>query len=230
MDEAATRARAALTDLFGPGVAVAVWDVDVDDEIVASQDHVAREAAAVEAAAVERAVAKRRTEFTRGRACARAALRAAGGPTAPIPVGPNREPVFPDGFVGSITHCDGLVAAVVGRGAEGLGVDAERVTRLESGVLEMILTDSDEDRRGAAQWARPEHACLLFSAKEAVFKAVFPSSGVWIGFEDVGLSIDDDSFRVVWTSDRIDVPQLARVRGRWTQVHDLMLAGCWLEG
>ena len=65
-----------------------------------------------EAMAIERAVDKRRAEFTRGRACAREALSELGVPPQPIPVGTHRQPVWPLGVVGSITHCKGLVVAV----------------------------------------------------------------------------------------------------------------------
>lgn len=238
-DAAAARAaKAALVELFEPEVSSAVWGVDgVGAEI--GPEGVSEEVAAlepVEGAAVARAVDKRRVEFARGRVCARAALVAAGGGPVAIPVGANREPLFPPGFVGSLTHCDGFVAAVVARSAEngaatpllGLGVDAERVTQLESGVLDMIVTDFDGDARGAADWGRPESGCLLFSAKESVFKAVFPLAGVWIGFEDVGLTVTDGSFEVSWTSETVDVPELARVEGRWAVVGDLVLTGCWL--
>ncbi len=238
---AATRTRAELVALFEPGVFVAVWGVDVheaDSEVTALEP--------VERAAIDRAVEKRRVEFARGRACARAALVAAGGEPVAIPVGPNREPRFPAGHVGAITHCDGFVAAVVARGRDGqgagagggsvgtpspgpglrgLGVDAERLTRLEADVLGMIVTDFE---RSDPDWARPEKACVLFSAKEAVFKAVFPVAGVWMGFEDVGLTVSGSSFRVGWASDAVDVPELSRVRGRWTVVDGLVLTGCWL--
>src|SRR5215469_16812348 len=65
-----------------------------------------------EAAIVARAVEKRRAEFATGRACAHAALDAWGAPDAPLLPGPDRAPLWPDGFVGSISHARGACAAV----------------------------------------------------------------------------------------------------------------------
>ena len=81
-----------------------------------------------EAAAVQHAVEKRRREFAVGRMLARAALAAIGDPPSAIPTGNHREPVWPAGIVGSITHCAGYCAAAVARDAMvvALGIDAEQ--------------------------------------------------------------------------------------------------------
>ncbi|MEV4420566.1 hypothetical protein AB0L40_11415 [Patulibacter sp. NPDC049589] len=57
--------------------------------------------------AVRHAVETRRREFVTGRACAHRALAALGVPVVPIMSGPNREPLWPEGVVGSITHGSG---------------------------------------------------------------------------------------------------------------------------
>lgn len=217
------RARHALTEMFGPRVAVSVWGVDVTDVHLFPEEEIA----------LARAVEKRRVEFARGRSCARTALMAAGGDSVAIPVGPNREPLFPAGWAGSITHCDGFVAAVVARQRrailEGLGIDAEPVVHLEDGVVDLILTHHDAEARRS-----PERTSIVFSAKEAVFKAVFPAVGVWIDFADVGLDVSPDgsggSFRVGWTAPTVDVPALHRIEGRWCVVDDLVVTGCWVGG
>ena len=80
-----------------------------------------------EARFVADAVDARRREFALGRSLAHEALRAIGAPAGPIEVGAHREPLWPAGTVGSITHCDGYVgAAVAARGdVRSVGVDAE---------------------------------------------------------------------------------------------------------
>ena len=82
---------------------------------------------AQEAVAVDRAVPRRRAEFAAGRRCARAALARIGIPPAPLLRGEDREPLWPDGAVGSITHCAGYVAAAVAATEVMLsvGIDAE---------------------------------------------------------------------------------------------------------
>jgi 4'-phosphopantetheinyl transferase EntD len=56
---------------------------------------------------VARATEKRRREFTAGRECARAALAGLGLAAVPILRGYRGAPQWPDGVVGSITHCPG---------------------------------------------------------------------------------------------------------------------------
>ena len=66
-----------------------------------------------ERAYVESAVPRRVREFAAGRQCARLALRELGGPDEAIPVGLSRQPKWPPGIVGSITHTVGYCLAVV---------------------------------------------------------------------------------------------------------------------
>jgi len=69
----------------------------------------------------------RRSEFVTARRCARRALAKLGLPSMPIRQGPSREPLWPAGIAGSITHCAGYRAAAVAELAAlaGLGIDAE---------------------------------------------------------------------------------------------------------
>src|SRR2546425_12563742 len=80
-----------------------------------------------EAAALGAVARKRRLEFTAGRNCARAALSRIG--VAPVPVlsGEERDPQWPAGGVGGITHAEGDCAAAVPhpRGGVALGNCAE---------------------------------------------------------------------------------------------------------
>ena len=66
-----------------------------------------------ERAALGQVVDGRRRDFAAGRHCARRALARLVGSPEPILSGPDREPVWPQGIVGSITHCDGYRAAAV---------------------------------------------------------------------------------------------------------------------
>ena len=77
---------------------------------------------------IARSVAKRRNEFITVRYCARLALEELGVPPVPILKGEKGEPCWPDGVVGSLTHCDGYRGAV-GRPrttrCASVGIDAE---------------------------------------------------------------------------------------------------------
>jgi 4'-phosphopantetheinyl transferase EntD len=59
---------------------------------------------------VANAVVRRRCEFVTARRCAHQALAKLGHAPAPIRTGPKREPQWPAGLVGSITHTTGLRA------------------------------------------------------------------------------------------------------------------------
>jgi 4'-phosphopantetheinyl transferase EntD len=80
-----------------------------------------------ERSAIAGAVEKRRREFVGARFCARSALEQLGLPAAPILPGPGGAPLWPEGVVGSITHCDGYCASAVAsaRGVLAVGIDAE---------------------------------------------------------------------------------------------------------
>lgn len=162
--------------------------------VVSSAEDRATELFAEEEEALGNAVEKRRREFVTARACARDALSRLGVPAQPIPAGARGEPIWPQGIVGSITHCAGYRACAVGRAREllAIGVDAEPNQPLPPGVLADVSLP--EERRwveGAAaadpgtRWDR-----LLFSIKESVYKAWFPLAGTWLGFEDAVVTVD----------------------------------------
>jgi 4'-phosphopantetheinyl transferase EntD len=186
----------------------------VPDKVVVAEtrgDRLEGDLDPVEQAVLGAAVEKRRREFVTGRACAREALRALGAPAGAIGAGARGEPLWPKGVVGSITHCDGFRAAAAAWAADvaALGIDAEPDVPLPDGVF--------EDIAHGAERAAPERGRLLFSAKEAVYKAWFPLTGRWLGFEDAEVTFTDAGFRA-----RLRVPgpvvdgvTLTELHGRW---------------
>jgi 4'-phosphopantetheinyl transferase EntD len=161
---------------------------------------------AAEEAALGRVGAARWKDFSAGRLCARRALAQLGAPPRPLLRGPEREPLWPAGFVGSITHCTGFAAAAVARAGEwaAVGVDAEPHAPLPRRVRERITVPGERrwlcrPPTGAVHWDR-----LVFSAKEAVYKAWYPVQRTWLGFGDAQVTVEhlsDDgvsgSFRAV---------------------------------
>jgi 4'-phosphopantetheinyl transferase EntD len=147
-----------------------------------------------EEAVIARAVGKRRREFTSGRACARAALARLGVPPAPLLPGPRGAPRWPDGITGSITHCAGYRAAGVARTRDvaALGLDAEPDEALPDGVLPVIAREGERSRIARLEVTAPgvSWGRLLFSAKESVYKAWFPLTGRWLGFDQADIAID----------------------------------------
>jgi 4'-phosphopantetheinyl transferase EntD len=174
---------------------------------------------------IARSVAKRRNEFVTVRYCARQALGELGVGPVPILKGEKGEPCWPDGVVGSLTHCEGFRGAVVGWSTDvrSVGIDAEPHDVLPKGVLDAISLP--EERRqlaalpGDLHWDR-----ILFCAKEATYKTWFPLTHRWLGFEDAHISFEVDGSGAAGTFvSRVLVdpaaehgPPLEVLRGRWS--------------
>ncbi|WP_430787890.1 4'-phosphopantetheinyl transferase family protein [Actinoplanes sp. G11-F43] len=151
-----------------------------------------------EQAVIARAVDKRRREFATVRSCAREALAGLGVPAVPIVPGPRGAPGWPDGVVGSMTHCDGYRAAAVAPASRvrTIGVDAEPAGPLPDGVLAAIALPEELTAVAALTAADPGVAWdrLLFCAKEAVYKAWFPLTGEWLDFSEARITLGAGTF------------------------------------
>ena len=148
-----------------------------------------------EEALIARAVDKRRREFIGARHCARQAMQRLGVDPAPVLKGERGVPVWPNGVVGSLTHCDGYRGAVLGYSLQvrSVGIDAEPHDVLPDGVLPAVSLEQERDwlagTDGDVHWDR-----LLFCAKEATYKAWFPLTGRWLGFDDAHITfVRDDT-------------------------------------
>ena len=186
-----------LPGLFGPAIATAE----------ALPPYRAEGLLPLEEAFVARAVERRRAEFATGRVLARQALAALGREPAAILAGADRSPCWPDGIVGSISHSPALCGVVLGRREDGVrlvGLDIELAQPLPPDLWETVLTPAERDRLSAMP---PDEAGLaarlIFSAKECVYKAQYPASGVLFGFEmfEVALDVPGGAFRATWQGD-----------------------------
>jgi 4'-phosphopantetheinyl transferase EntD len=173
-----------------------------------------------EAALARRMGESRRREFALGRACARRALAQLGIHGVALLRGADRAPLWPTGIIGSLTHTDGFCAAVVARRDDllALGLDAER-ERLSQRAAQRVL--AAEEREHLARLPSPPGCgfeTLAFSAKESVFKALYPLSGVRLGFRDAALAFDPEacSFQVRLRPERAGaLPAGACLEGRY---------------
>jgi 4'-phosphopantetheinyl transferase EntD len=179
-----------------------------------------------ETATVVGAIDKRRRELTARRFCAREALNQLGVPAAPILPGRSRGPDWPEGFVGSITHCAGYAAAAIGRNADflAIGIDAEVHRGLPAGVLELVSTQEERIHVATLQPTNIPWDRLLFSAKESVYKAWLPLTDRSLGFKDVLVTFMPDrqfAARLLVSAD-CGARRLACLMGRYDVGHDLV--------
>jgi 4'-phosphopantetheinyl transferase EntD len=129
----------------------------------------------------------RQPEFVGGRLAFAALFQEMGARARPVLAGPRGEPVLPPGYVGSISHKKHLVVAMLARGGPGtgLGIDLEDVEPPREGIAERVLRPEERlavekltDGRG---WV---DTVVRFAIKEAVYKALAPGLGRYIGFEE----------------------------------------------
>ncbi|RDI22251.1 4'-phosphopantetheinyl transferase family protein [Lentzea flaviverrucosa] len=204
-----------LEQLFPPPIAVVErYDDDEPVELFPEEE-----------AQLGNAVPKRRFEFGTVRACAREAMRVLDVAPAAILPGPKREPLWPDGIVGSLTHCAGYRAAALARTGdfETIGIDAEPHLPAPDGVLGAIAIPAELGRMAGLKGEDPKICWdrLLFSAKETTYKAWFPVTRRWLGFEDADITLDaGGTFH-----SRILLPDspIAGFDGRWLVQGDLLV-------
>jgi 4'-phosphopantetheinyl transferase EntD len=188
-----------------------------------------------EAALVVGAVDKRRREFAAGRRGARRALAELGITDYPLLAGPDRVPLWPGAVVGSITHTEAGVGGYCGvavahrRLAAGLGIDAEPRLPLPMELWPSVL-DLEEKRAALAAdepgvWAR-----LIFSAKEAIYKALYPLCRRFLDFPDVRVQLlpRQGRFLAELVGAARSVAPAGSLVGRFVADHELLLTAVLL--
>lgn len=155
---------------------------------------------------------KRLSDFSTGRYCALKALEQLGMKDVIISIGPNREPIWPEGVVGSISHCDTLAGAIVAKKSDhiSLGLDIEEIGRVTPDLWDLVFTEneknylsqlSDEDKR--------VQSTAIFSIKEAFYKFQHPLTKTFLDFLDVEVALPD-LMRVNVFADSIDANSVIR--------------------
>lgn len=188
------------------------------------------------------AAARRVGEFTLGRGCARAALamlEPAWG-AQPILRNEGRQPRWPQGAVGAITHHKGHAAAAVARDTRyaGLGLDLEASRPLSEAMRVRLLRP--QELATLAELPAEEgalRAITVFSAKESIFKCLHPATHVFLGFQDaevreVGAPDKDGRGSLRWRLCRDGGPGFPsgyEGRGAWVRGGPLILTGVWVE-
>jgi enterobactin synthetase component D len=155
--------------------------------------------------ALRHATQKRQREFLAGRWCAEQALRCLGADSTHVAMAGDRAPVWPDGVVGSITHTGDFAAAAVAWADDiaGLGIDSEQIIDPAAArdIADICMVDEAALFKAAHGRSFCEFCTFVFSAKEAVFKCLFPLTRKFLEFSDVRItSFDWNQNCFAWTA------------------------------
>ncbi len=127
---------------------------------------------------------RRKAEFIAGQRCAREALRAITGISATPRRNAAHVPIWPQGTTGSISHCDGYALAIAAQNSCycALGIDIETLqTEYEATKIAALVLTPDEMQR-LPQQGKGLAVTAAFSAKESLYKALYPQTGRFYGF------------------------------------------------
>ncbi len=181
--------------------------------------------------AVEGAAQTRVEQFTAGRVCSRIALGRLGvAASTPIERGEDCAPIWPAGFIGSISHTDTWCAAAVARLGDirSLGIDLEPATPLKEALWRRVCTKEERERLRET----PDPGLMgkiLFSAKEAVYKCQYPLTTQFLGFHAVIVDVGDGEFRAVFQQEAGEFKPGYQMMGHYLVEDGLVATACELR-
>lgn len=135
-------------------------------------------------------VKKRQAEFLAGRLVAKKALMDMGIHNFDVNIGENRQPIWPENILGTITHTHNLAICALVRSEDYscLGVDTENILNSKTAgeISKNILTEREAKLLSNALGISQVCICTLaFSAKESLFKALYRRVNEYFDFLDV---------------------------------------------
>jgi len=181
--------------------------------------------------AIEGAAPSRIEQFTAGRVCSRLALGRLGvAATTPIVRGEDRAPIWPKGFVGSISHTDTWCAAAVARreSIRSVGIDLEPATPLKEALWRRVCTPDERERLREL----PNSGLMgkiLFSAKESVYKCQYSITTQFLGFQAVEVEVGDGTFRAVFRQPAGEFEPGDELNGKFAVEDGLVASACELR-
>jgi 4'-phosphopantetheinyl transferase EntD len=155
---------------------------------------------------------KRLADFSTGRYCAIKALEQLEIQGAVIPIGEDRAPIWPEGIVGSISHCDSLTGAIVAKSSDhsSLGLDIEEIGRVTPDLWDLVFTENEKNFLfGLSEENMLVKSTAIFSIKEAFYKFQYPLTKTFLDFLDVEVELPDLT-RVYVLADSIDSNSFVR--------------------
>jgi len=157
---------------------------------------------------IQHSVKKRQAEFLAGRISANAALKQLGANFSDIPIGKNRCPVWPKGINAAISHTNNIALCVAAKHCDYhfIGVDIENIIEKNTvdSIASSIINQKEESLIEQSDLPNNVAFTLLFSAKESLFKALYPSVGRYFDFSAAvitDISVQGDQFSLELAED-----------------------------
>lgn len=146
-------------------------------------------------ACIKKSVAKRQCEFLAGRIAAQYAIAQLTNRTRDnvpeIGIGKHRMPIWPEHISGSISHSSDTAVAIVGYKHlnEMMGIDIEDMVSVcvAAEIGQRVHSPAELQLLRPAGLTSATATTLLFSAKESLFKGLFPIHNEYFDFHDVKL-------------------------------------------
>ena len=142
----------------------------------------------------------RKEHFRSGRICAREVLSKLGTLGQPVLRDPQtREPLWPVGISGAITHSGNWAAAAAGKTSDvsGIGIDLEDLERQVDSRISRHVCIPEEQKwlQGCGEDCLEQNLKIIFSAKESIFKAFFPYTRTYLHFHDARILMEQTLFQ-----------------------------------
>lgn len=146
---------------------------------------------------ISKASEQRKRHFSTGRMCAKKALEELGFLDIEILKGANKEPIWPSGVVGSISHSSKLAGAVVANSNSllSIGLDIEIIGGVSAEMWDVLFNEDEQRTLNALDRSQLDlFTTLFFSIKESFYKFQHPLTKLFLDFKDVELYYYDGNF------------------------------------
>lgn len=172
---------------------------------------------------LSKAVKKRQAEYLAGRYIAHYTLKQLGIDVFDIPSGKGRSPCWPNKISGSITHTNKKALSAAGHSnhCELLGLDLEVWIKPHtvSEIKQLIINDKEQLVLSTLGWTNEQSLTLAFSAKESLFKALYPKVQKYFNFNDAritSISLENHTFTIELEKDlSFDFPRSTEFKGQF---------------
>ena len=142
----------------------------------------------------------RKEHYRSGRICAGEVLSKLGTLGQPVLRDPQtREPLWPEGISGAITHSGKWAAAAAGKTSDvsGIGIDLEDLERQIDSRISRHVCIPEEQKwlQECGEDFLEQNLKIIFSAKESIFKAFFPYTRTYLHFHDARILMEQTLFQ-----------------------------------